>query len=119
MAAIAPPLGQQPRRGQQDPQARDGLGPAQVLQPFVVGLPGQAQDHQGHPVGRQAQHPDEAMSRQGPSVNGSQRGGRPIIQFLPRRLEDARVIEGADLKPVITESFILVPNPRERDPARK
>ena len=51
-------------------------------------------------------------------MNGSQRGGRPIVQFLPCRLEEARVIEGADLKPVITGRFILVPNPRECDPAR-
>ena len=53
------------------------------------------------------------------SVNGSQRGGRPIIQFLPCRLKDTHVIEGADLKPVVTDTFILVPNPRECDPARK
>lgn len=53
------------------------------------------------------------------SLNGSQRGGRPIIHFLPRRLREARVIEGADLEPVITDNFILVPNPRECDPARK
>jgi zinc protease len=52
------------------------------------------------------------------SLNGSQRGGRPIVQFFPCRLEEARVIEGADLKPVITGRFILVPNPRECDPAR-
>ena len=53
------------------------------------------------------------------SVNGSQRGGRPIIQFLPCRLKDTCVIEGADLKPVVTDTFILVPNPLECDPARK
>jgi len=52
------------------------------------------------------------------NLNGSQRGGRPIIQFLPCRLKDARVIEGADLKPVVTDNFILVPNPRECDLAR-
>ncbi len=52
------------------------------------------------------------------SLNGSQRGGRPIVQFLPWRVEAARVIEGADLKPVITDTFILVPNPRQCDPAR-
>jgi hypothetical protein len=53
------------------------------------------------------------------SLNGSQRGGRPIIHFLPCRLHEAHVLEGADLKPVITDNFILVPNPRECDPARK
>lgn len=50
--------------------------------------------------------------------NGSQRGGRPFLQFLPRRLKDVRVIEGADLKPLITDDFILVPNPLECDVAR-
>jgi hypothetical protein len=49
------------------------------------------------------------------STNGSQRGGRPIIQFLPCRLEEARVIQGGELKPVITHTFILVPNPREHE----
>ena len=29
------------------------------------------------------------------------------------------MIEGADLKPVISDDFILVPNPRVCDPARK
>jgi len=52
------------------------------------------------------------------NLNGSQRGGRPIIQFLPSRLRDASLIEGADLNPVITDTFVLVPNPRECDPAR-
>ena len=51
--------------------------------------------------------------------NGSQRGWRPIIQFLPKRIKNVKLIEGADLKPVITDDFILVPNPRECDPARR
>ena len=51
--------------------------------------------------------------------NGSQRGDRPIVQFLPRRVKDARVLEGTELKPVITDDFILVPNPGTCDPARK
>jgi zinc protease len=50
--------------------------------------------------------------------NGSQRGGRPIVQFLPRRLKDVQILEGADLKPLITDDFVLVPNPRTCDPAR-
>lgn len=48
--------------------------------------------------------------------NGSQRGGRPMIQFLPRRIGPARVIEGADWNPVITDDFILIPHPGACDP---
>jgi zinc protease len=51
--------------------------------------------------------------------NGSQRGGRPIIQFLPEQLKDVKILEGVELNPVITDDFILVPNPTVCDPARK
>jgi hypothetical protein len=51
--------------------------------------------------------------------NGSQRGGRPIVQFLPRRVKDVQIIEGAELKPLVTDDFILVPNPATCDSARK
>ncbi len=44
--------------------------------------------------------------------NGSQRGGRPIIQFFPGRLKNVRLVDGAELIPVISDNFILVPNPR-------
>jgi hypothetical protein len=47
------------------------------------------------------------------SYNGSQRGKRPIIAFLPERLKNPRVIEGAELNPVITSRFILLPLPTE------
>ena len=50
--------------------------------------------------------------------NGSQRGGRPIIQLLPEPLDNIQVVEGQDLKPVITRRFILVPNPGKCDSAR-
>jgi zinc protease len=53
------------------------------------------------------------------NTNGSQRGGRPIVQFLPRRVRDVRILEGADLAPVIADNFILVPNPGKCDPRRK
>ncbi len=49
-------------------------------------------------------------------TNGSQRGGRPILQFLPQRVKLVRVLEGADLNPVITDNFILVPNPGTGEP---
>jgi zinc protease len=51
--------------------------------------------------------------------NGSQRGGRPIIEFLPTRLQAVEILEGADLHPEITDNFILVPNPLKCDPARQ
>ncbi|MDB6067367.1 MAG: hypothetical protein JWR26_3575 [Pedosphaera sp.] len=51
--------------------------------------------------------------------NGSQRGWRPIMEFLPHRVKDVEVIEGADLNPLITDNFVLVPNPRACSPARK
>ena len=50
--------------------------------------------------------------------NGAQRGHRPLFAFLPRRIKAAEVVEGADLKPVITDNFILIPNPRTCDPSR-
>jgi len=48
--------------------------------------------------------------------NGSQRGGRPIIQYFPRRLKLGRVLEGAKLGPVITDDFALVPLPAKCEP---
>jgi len=53
------------------------------------------------------------------NTNGSQRGWRPIVAFLPHRVEGVEISAGADLKPVIVDDFILVPNPRECDPERK
>ena len=54
------------------------------------------------------------------NTNGSQRGGRPIVQFLPQRIDphSVRIEEGGDLKPVIAGRFLLVPNPGKCDPAR-
>jgi zinc protease len=43
--------------------------------------------------------------------NGAQRGGRPIVQFLDHRIKDAKIIEGADLSPIVADDFVLVPNP--------
>lgn len=48
------------------------------------------------------------------NLNGSQRGGRPIIQFLPHHVKKATVVAGAEFNPVITGNFVLVPNPRGR-----
>lgn len=38
--------------------------------------------------------------------------------ILPNRIGGAEIIEGADLNPVITDDFILVPNPRTCNPER-
>ena len=53
------------------------------------------------------------------NTNGSQRGGRPILAWLPHRVRQVEVLEGQDLKPLITDNFLLLPNPTTCDPARK
>jgi len=45
------------------------------------------------------------------NTNGSQRGGRPIVQFLPRRLADVEITSGGEWHPVVTDTFVLVPLP--------
>jgi zinc protease len=52
------------------------------------------------------------------NTNGSQRGWRPIIHLLPHRVRDVKILEGADLRPLVTDNFILVPNPRKCDAER-
>ncbi len=52
------------------------------------------------------------------NTNGSQRGYRPMIELLPQRIKEIKIVAGADLNPVITDNFILVPNPRKCDPNR-
>jgi zinc protease len=44
--------------------------------------------------------------------NGSQRGYRPIIEFLPHRVTDVVIKAGTELRPVVADDFILVPCPR-------
>ena len=51
--------------------------------------------------------------------NGSQRGWRPIIQYLPHRIQDIKILSGQDLNPTVTDDFILIPNPRKCDPDRE
>jgi hypothetical protein len=53
------------------------------------------------------------------NTNGSQRGGRPFIAFFPKRLGNVKIIEGAELNLVITDNFILLPNPGVCDPQKK
>ena len=54
------------------------------------------------------------------NANGSQRGGRPILQLLPHHIQarSVQIVEGTDLKPLVTGSFILVPDPGRCDPQR-
>jgi zinc protease len=51
--------------------------------------------------------------------NGSQRGGRPLVQFLPHRVRAVSVLEGAGFAPVITDDFLLVPLPRPGESGRE
>jgi zinc protease len=47
--------------------------------------------------------------------NGSQRGNRPFIGWLPLRVKRVQILEGAEYKPVVTAHFILVPRPAGED----
>jgi len=51
------------------------------------------------------------------NMNGSQRGWRAIVHWLPERVTDIRVIKGTEFKPVITDDCVLLPNPRECAPS--
>ena len=53
------------------------------------------------------------------NTNGSQRGWRPIVALLGHRIRDVEIIEGAELKPVVTDDFVLIPNPRRVDSSRE
>ncbi len=52
------------------------------------------------------------------NTNGSQRGWRPIVAFLPHRVESVRLVAGDWMKPTITDDFILIPNPRDYVPGK-
>ena len=50
--------------------------------------------------------------------NGAQRGGRPIVQFLGKRVTNIEILEGQDLNPLIADDFVLIPRPEKCDPNR-
>ena len=53
------------------------------------------------------------------NVNGAQRGWRPMVAFLPQRLTgEVEILEGEELGAVVTDDFVLVPNPREVEEGR-
>ena len=47
--------------------------------------------------------------------NGSQRGGRPVVAFLPKRIDagTVKVTSGGDRGVVVADDFVLVPLPGE------
>lgn len=73
---------------------------------------------------QQGQYTFELTPHLGPATfaprnsNGSQRGGRPIFAFLPHRVRQVQVVEGQELRPLITDNFLLLPNPQVCDPQR-
>lgn len=52
------------------------------------------------------------------NINGAQRGWRPIVELLDHRISDVKIIHGNDLNPVVTDDFVLIPNPRVVEPSR-
>lgn len=53
------------------------------------------------------------------NTNGSQRGHRPIVHWLPHRLTNVNVTTGNELNPMIADDFLLIPNPQECDPGKE
>ncbi|MEZ6124377.1 MAG: hypothetical protein R3C49_14560 [Planctomycetaceae bacterium] len=53
------------------------------------------------------------------NTNGAQRGWRPIVCWLPHRVQNVKIISGEQFRPVITDDFILIPNPRTCDPGTR
>jgi hypothetical protein len=50
--------------------------------------------------------------------NGVQRGHRPFVEFFDRRLGEVRIVSGSEYDPVITDTFVLVPNPSPEQEAK-
>ena len=53
------------------------------------------------------------------NLNGVQRDYRPIFAMLPKRVKGLEVIEGKELGAVVTDKFVLVPQPRTDTPAER
>lgn len=47
-----------------------------------------------------------------------QEAGRPIVAWLPHRVKNVKIVDGGDLRPTITDDFILIPNPGKVEPGR-
>lgn len=50
--------------------------------------------------------------------NGSQRGGRPLVQLLPQRVKDIEIVSGQELAPIISDNFVMIPSPKTCDPTK-
>jgi hypothetical protein len=50
------------------------------------------------------------------NLNGSQRGFRPFVAFLPKRIKDIVILSGAGWSPIITDDFLMMPHPGKCDP---
>ncbi len=50
-------------------------------------------------------------------TNGSERGGRPLVAFLPRHAAGWEVLSGQERKPITADDFVLLPNPGPAWPA--
>lgn len=53
------------------------------------------------------------------NMNGSQRGWRPIVHFFDQRITEIKILEGTEWNPVITDDFIMIPNPKTCDPKKE
>jgi len=62
--------------------------------------------------------PKDARSFAAIDTNGSQRQPRPFVAFFGTRIQEVEIVEGAELKPVITDNFILVDRPATCDPSK-
>lgn len=52
------------------------------------------------------------------NLNGSQRGFRPFVAFLPKRIEDVVILKGTEWSPIITDDFVMMPHPGKCDPGQ-
>lgn len=52
------------------------------------------------------------------NTNGAQRGGRPIVELLDHRIEGVKLLAGEELMPIVTDDFILIPNPRSAEASK-
>ena len=41
------------------------------------------------------------------------------MHFFDKRIEEIKILEGKELNPVITDDFIMIPNPRTCDPRKE
>jgi zinc protease len=61
-----------------------------------------------------------AQSFEPVNTNGSQRGWRPMVAFLPERLTGSiEILEGAEFGAVVTDDFVLLPNPRKVEEGKR